>query len=567
MRLWRGILAGTLALCLAVPVCAAPVEDTVAQQRQEDLDFLYDTLKRGHPNLFANTPEEEFLARRGEIEKSLASASDQTFALDLQSLVAMVGDSHTTIALGSLAQTMRYYPIALTWRDGKWYLTTAPAAGKDMLGRQVTAVNGRTMERVVEAFGVVLSADNQVKLRRQYRQTCNVADFYEYLGLVEKGKPLILTLTGGESLEIAPVAAEELGRTDLVQMGASLSQPATAGRDQNYLAFPLNDSAYYIQYNSCMEDPDLPMERFSGQVQAELEAGDYRRILLDLRNNGGGSDGVIWPLLEVLRQEMDRGTEVVGLIGETTFSSAIINAVELQEMGAALVGDLTSGSVDHFGSVGSFRLPNSGLQVGCSRKYIDLGTLLDADAGRGVESLEPDVLVPQTMEDTLEGRDTAVEWLLANPQRLEQKEYPGAPLTRGRFVALLWQAAGSPDAQSVEIADVLGIEWYLPAIYWAVESGVAAGTGEGGFQAARPITRQEAAVMAVKAAQLSGRAGQGEFTEPADGDQIALWAQEGVMQALSLDLMELRGGAFRPLDPMTRTEGEKLAGLLLQKED
>ena len=243
MRLWRGILAGTLALCLAVPVCAAPVEDTVAQQRQEDLDFLYDTLKRGHPDLFANTPEEEFLARRGEIEKSLASASDQTFALDLQSLVAMVGDSHTTIALGSLAQTMRYYPIALTWRDGKWYLTTAPAAGKDMLGRQVTAVNGRTMERVVEAFGVVLSADNQVKLRRQYRQTCNVADFYEYLGLVEKGKPLILTLTGGESLEIAPVAAEELGRTDLVQMGASLSQPATAGRDPNYLAVPLNDSA------------------------------------------------------------------------------------------------------------------------------------------------------------------------------------------------------------------------------------------------------------------------------------------------------------------------------------
>lgn len=142
-----------------------------------------------------------------------------------------------------------------------------------MLGRQVTAVNGRTMERVVEAFGVVLSADNQVKLRRQYRQTCNVADFYEYLGLVEKGEPLILTLTGGESLEIAPVAAEELGRTDLVQMGASLPQPATAGRDQNYLAFPLNDSAYYIQYNSCMEDPDLPMERFSGQVQAELEAG------------------------------------------------------------------------------------------------------------------------------------------------------------------------------------------------------------------------------------------------------------------------------------------------------
>ena len=39
----------------------------------------------------------------------------------------------------------------------------------------------------------------------------------------------------------------------------------------------------------------------------------------------------------------------------------------------------------------AFSLPNSGIQIGVSTKYIDLGTLLDADAGRGVESLEPDV--------------------------------------------------------------------------------------------------------------------------------------------------------------------------------
>ena len=119
---------------------------------------------------------------------------------------------------------------------------------------------------------------------------------------------------------------------------------------------------------------------------------------------------------------------MVGLIGEATFSSAIINAVELQEMGIPLVGEPASGSVDHFGSVSGFSLPNSGIQIGVSSKYIDLGTLLDADAGRGVESLEPDIAVPQTMADTLAGRDTAVEWLLAHPETLEQREYPDAPL-------------------------------------------------------------------------------------------------------------------------------------------
>ena len=177
-----------------------------------------------------------------------------------------------------------------------------------------------------------------------------------------------------------------------------MPQPATARQKCNYCALPLSGQVYYIQYNVCQEDPALPMEDFAAQVQADLEAGSYSRVLVDLRNNGGGSDGVIWPLLSVLRQEMDDGTEVVGLIGEAT------------------------------------------------SKYIDLGTLLDADAGRGVESLEPDIAVPQTMADTLAGRDTAVEWLLAHPETLEQREYPDAPLTRGRFVGLLYAAAGSPAA-------------------------------------------------------------------------------------------------------------------------
>ena len=47
----------------------------------------------------------------------------------------------------------------------------------------------------------------------------------------------------------------------------------------------------------CMEDPKQPMDGFAAQVEAELEAGDYRQVLLDLRNNGGGSDGVLVPIL------------------------------------------------------------------------------------------------------------------------------------------------------------------------------------------------------------------------------------------------------------------------------
>ena len=424
-------LAAVLALGMGVQA-AGPSTSTV-DDRREDLTIFYETLKDSHPDLFANTPEETFLARKAELTEHLDTASDIEFLFGLQSLAALVGDSHTSVQVAdSVVDQLNAYPMVLSWRDGHWYLTTVPAEEQDLLGAEVTAIGGRSMAEVVETFGRVLSADNPVKLRRQYRQVCNVADYYAYLGLAKAGEPLALTLADGKTVSIAPMPYLSLGEAEIVQLGAEVPQPATARQKCNYCALPLSGQVYYIQYNVCQEDPALPMEDFAAQVQADLEAGGYSRVLVDLRNNGGGSDGVIWPLLSVLRQEMDDGTEVVGLIGEATFSSAIINAVELQEMGIPLVGEPASGSVDHFGSVSGFSLPNSGIQIGVSSKYIDLSTLLDADAGRGVESLEPDIAVPQTMADTLAGRDTAVEWLLAHPETLEQREYPGA--VRGAVV-------------------------------------------------------------------------------------------------------------------------------------
>ena len=96
------------------------------------------------------------------------------------------------------------------------------------------------------------------------------------------------------------------------------------------------------------------MEAFAAVVSGILDGGDFRRVLLDLRNNGGGSDGVIWPLLEVLRSEMAEGCELVGLIGPATFSSALINAVEIQEMGGVLVGEHAGGTS---GQCGDFPCP------------------------------------------------------------------------------------------------------------------------------------------------------------------------------------------------------------------
>lgn len=561
-KLGQRLAAFCLAALLTIPVCGAELPDSAAK-RQEDLDFLYHkVLESQHPDPFSNTPESEFLALKAEIEGRLAAESDTEFLLDLMRLTALVGDSHTSISVGNAAQ-FRTYPYTMVRRGTAWYLSAVAPEDESLLCQEVTALAGRPVEEIVTAFGELFDSDNPVYLRRQFRQACNVADIYEYLGLVEPGKPLTVTLKSGKTLSLEPLDMAAMNQLEAVRISDRIQgEPETAAADAYYFSKPLSDTVYYIQYNVCREADNLPMEQFAAQVWGDLDREPYQRIILDLRNNGGGSDGVIWPLFEVLHGAMTRGTELVGLIGERTFSSALINAVEIQEMGGVLAGEAAGGSVCHFGAVKTFSLPNSGARGQVSSKYIDINTLLDAGAGRGVVALEPDVEVFQTLEDTLEGKDTLVDWLLAHPEKLEQREYPDAPLTRGRFIAQLYEALGRPDASWDDPAfpDLFGIEWFLHPLSWAVQTGVAQGGTDGAFHAARPITWREAAVFMARAVEAAGLKADGnQRSGPIPAALSSGWNQASVTQAWELGLLPADADFMQGI---TRAQGEAMAAAL-----
>ena len=127
----------TLLLVLSVPAYAT---EGTAARRQEDLDVLYEALKQYHPNIFANTAEEDFLEKKAEIEGRLAAVDDATFALDLQSLAAMVGDSHTAVNISPVLSAGDMFPVALQWFDGTWVVSGLPEEQAGALGWTVQAV-------------------------------------------------------------------------------------------------------------------------------------------------------------------------------------------------------------------------------------------------------------------------------------------------------------------------------------------------------------------------------------------------------------------------------------------
>ncbi len=566
---WARLLTCCLAASLLLSVGVGAVDQTETAARQKDLDYLYSTLKSSHPNLFANTPETAFVARKAEIEQWLDKESRFDFALDCASLSALSKDSHTGVSLGSNGYDLHYCLFDLELYDGTWVLSAVDSANQSLLGAEVTAINGFSMEQVVEKFGTFLSADNPVKLRYSYWQMCYVLEPYQYLGIVKQGQPLTVTVKNSagktQTLSVSAVEQSALQNADLTTLKDRQTGTAATAYDKTkiYFAKELGNSTYYIQYNKCAQDQSLPMETFCQQVQSALDAGDYSLILVDLRNNGGGSDGVIAPLLELLVQQRNKGVQVAGLIGRKTFSSAIINAVELQEMGFPLVGEETGGSVDHFGAIGSFQLPASGLRVSVSSKFISMSNYFDAAAGKGVESLQPDVNIPQTFSDTLAGKDTCIEKVLANPSILKSAERADAPMTRGRFAGLLYQAAGSPvqNIQALPFHDLLGIEWYLPALNWIKSEQIALGNGTGSFLSARTISWQEAAVFLVHSVDAlslqpaSVRNGSVPITLKTAG-----WSQDAVQKAWKWGLLPENGDFSAP---PTRAQGETMVNQLL----
>ncbi len=591
-------------LCFGTPVLAAepetsPTTETVkpeapeksevpaevAEKRQKDLDLLYQTLKEQHPNLFAVTEESVFLAKKAEIERSLSQDSDLRFIIELQELVALAKDSHTSTSLTSAITDYSMYPLAIKYYAGSWVVTTVEESDSSYLGQIATEINGKPIEEVIEVFSQLFSSDNRIRLRRQFEQSWYVADLLEAMGIAKPGEDVTLTVRDASGktseLSVSPMNMDQLETAKLVKLASLRTSVPVTERDRTkyYKLEKLNSDTLYIQYNSCREDPELPMETFHGQVTDELKASGAKQVIFDLRYNGGGSDGVLIPLIVLANRLIsEEEARVFCLVEEGTFSSAVINAMELKEAGAILVGGPTGGSVDHFGSVGSFTLPHTGLQVGYSQKNIELDSLLAEAAKYGVEPIRPDVVSQQTVSDYLAGVDTAVADILKNGASMEAVREPKEPLTRGLLISMLAEAAGQKlppvnDGSSEEVylerfPDVFKFAWYASAVEWAAEEGIVSGTPAGNFEPNRPVTREELAVIfdgfistqspKIKAAGSSDSSVSGE-TVFSDAAAIGSWARASVERMRKAGILNGRtDGSFDPKGTAVYSEAETM---------
>ena len=166
---------------------------------------------------------------------------------------------------------------------------------------------------------------------------------------------------------------------------------------------------------------------------------------------------------------------------------------------------------------------------------------------------------------------------------------PREPVTRAEFVALLVRLFGLSAAASTDggtgFVDVPAGAWFAEAVSAARAFGVVDGTGQGRFSPERPVTREQAAVMLVRAARAvrvaavrgdgasegatssGSTAGAPAASGPVfvDAAAVSLYAAQAVREVAALGWMDgVGGGRFDPAGAMTREQAAAVAARVLE---
>ncbi|TYP71859.1 InlB B-repeat-containing protein [Paenibacillus methanolicus] len=147
---------------------------------------------------------------------------------------------------------------------------------------------------------------------------------------------------------------------------------------------------------------------------------------------------------------------------------------------------------------------------------------------------------------------------------------PDQAVTRAEFAAMLTRALGLAETASREaFTDVAAGAWYADAVEAARLAGLVAGGPDGAFHPSANITREEMAMMLLRAYRFAG--GKAVAAEPnalerfRDREEISPWAAESAGQAVSLGLIGgTPDGAFEADESADRAQAAVMLTRLLQ---
>ena len=146
---------------------------------------------------------------------------------------------------------------------------------------------------------------------------------------------------------------------------------------------------------------------------------------------------------------------------------------------------------------------------------------------------------------------------------------PTGTTTRAQIVQILYNLEGTPAVSGTTPFTDLTANWYKPAILWAYQNNVVAGTSPITFAPDQPVTREQIAVILTQymfhVLKMERTWTPADLSKFPDGANVSSWAKEAMQDAVALGLIN---GTKAPdgkvyLDPQGSAARQQVATILM----
>ena len=299
------------------------------------------------------------------------------------------------------------------------------------------------------------------------------------------------------------------------------------------------DGPVSLRYLTQIFFPQAVQEGEGTADQMLQESYDAASAALEQMAGGGGSeDSSLLYSADLRLREWYDGQ----LIGLTTGSGVLMGqgAASVTHNGAVV--DVTEGT----------EVP-SGSALAANHRYLvgeDTAAVFTIQSGWAQVGVQGSYTLSGGIEDPTPFADVkrsdwyyeAVGYVYENDLFSGMSEHtfgPGEPMTRAMLVTVLYQLAGAPQdelaAAGAQLTDVADGAWYASYVRWAVDHGIASGTGNGAFSPDGQVTREQVVVMLYSFAGgylgLNTDLG-ADLSAFSDAGQVSSWAVEAMAWAV-----------------------------------
>ncbi|HEY3675473.1 MAG TPA: hypothetical protein VGK84_05735 [Candidatus Tumulicola sp.] len=364
---------------------ARTLSSTDVRHWRADLHFMADAITRYHKNAFHSVSKRTFDRAVTELDARIPTMTRPQAIVGLKRIIAMIGDEHTGFGLSTGAPIFFHtLPIKVYKYSDGYFVQSAAPNYRSIVGRRIVGIGSLSIEEAMSRLFHVADTSNEWSFYSQVAFLMR-GEVLNALGITASDDRAEIRLAGPAGIRKVELQTiphpfnMEYGLgappgSDWIDSRQTTAAPLYLQRTNEYYWYAYTpDHVLYVRLKFVLNAPrEETLAVFFDHTFAFADSHDTKKLVLDIRNNGGGDNTLTSPIIQniVMRPALNQRGKLFVIIGRDTASAAQNLTDRLQrDTNAVFVGEPTSEWPNHYGDPQAFVLPYSHISVHISSLF------------------------------------------------------------------------------------------------------------------------------------------------------------------------------------------------------